>query len=273
MAMYLTRPVSVSLFRKCALALLSGAVLVAPTTVVRAQSISCGATVFADLTLDQDLTCAGAGLIVGADHVEIDLNGHSISGSGTGAGILVSGRAQVTIRGGTLANFMAGVLVTNSTRVSITGNTFQSNTDGVDLQTGSSIVTIKENTFLDNRARGVMLRSGSFDNTVKENGFAGNRVGVLLFGATATTVKENVVQASVQFGIRVNFLATGNLVIENLVSANPIGIDFLAGASVPVGNTFRENSISSNTCGLKGPYDGNTFKENVFSGNGSDICS
>ena len=273
MAMYLTGPVSVSLFRKCALLLLSGAVLVAPTTVVRAQSISCGATVFADLTLDQDLTCSGAGLVVGADGIEIDLNGHSITGSGSGSGILVSGRADVAIHGGTLTNFMAGVLVTNSTGVTIEAVTFQSNADGVDLQTGSTHVSIKENTFLDSRGRGVMLRGGSSHNLVKENQFAGNRVGVLLFGATATTVKENVVQTSVQFGIRVNFLATGNLVIENLVSANPIGIDFLAGTSVPVGNTFRENIITSNMCGLNGPYSGNTFTENLFAGNGTDICS
>ena len=273
MAMCLTRTVSVSLFRKCALALLSGAVLVAPTTVVRAQSISCGATVLTDLRLDHDLTCTGGGLIVGADGIEINLNGHSITGGGTGAGILVSGREDVSIGGGTLVNFMAGVLVTDPTGVSLQRNTFPGNTDGVDLQAGSSEVTIKENTFLDSRARGVMLRSGSINNTVKENEFAGNRVGVLLFGATATTVKENSIETSGQFGIRVNFLATGNLVVENSVSANPVGIDFLAGASVPVGNTFRENSISSNTCGLKGPFDGNTFKENVFSGNGSDICS
>jgi parallel beta-helix repeat protein len=271
MGMYQARPVPI--LRGCALLLLSGAVLVAPTTVIRANTISCGATVLADLTLDQDLTCSGPGLVVGVDGIEIDLNGHSITGSGTGAGILVSGRADVSIRGGTLVNFTAGVQVINSSGVSIQANMLVSNADGIDLQAGSTDITIKENAFLNNRARGVMLRGGTGDNTVKENQFAGNRVGILVNGAMSSTVKGNDVETSGQFGIRVIFPATGNVLSDNIVSSNPVGIDFVAGTDgPPVGNVFHENTISSNVCGLKGPFSGNRFKDNVFSGNGSDTC-
>ena len=35
----------------------------------------CGATIVANLKLDQDLTCAGNGLIVGADGIKIKLDG------------------------------------------------------------------------------------------------------------------------------------------------------------------------------------------------------
>ena len=37
----------------------------------------CGATIVEDLRLDHDLVCAGDGLIVGADDITIDLNGHA----------------------------------------------------------------------------------------------------------------------------------------------------------------------------------------------------
>ena len=54
----------------------------------------CGATIVADLKLDQDLTCAGNGLIVGADGIKLNLDGHTITGSGGGVGVGVSSKIR-----------------------------------------------------------------------------------------------------------------------------------------------------------------------------------
>jgi parallel beta-helix repeat protein len=229
----------------------------------------CGATIVADLKLDHDLTCTGDGLIVGADGIELDLNGHAITGSGSGAGVRVTGHSNVTISGGTVRNFFAGVLTNTSTNIVVKGNEFRENVDGVDLQAGSHGNTIKENIFLDNTSRGIMVRSDSTDHVIKENTFTGDNVSVLLFGSKDSTVKENILSASRLAGIRINFLATGNLIIENTVISNPVGILFNPGTT---GNAVIENSIELNTCGLRGPSAGNTFKENLFSGNGADAC-
>jgi parallel beta-helix repeat protein len=247
--------------------------LVAPATAVRA--VSCGATVFTDVTLHENLTCAGAGLIAGADGITIDLNGHSLTGSGTGIGIDVVNRTDITILGGTIASFFTGIRLQNSTFVQIKGNQLLNNTDGVDIQAGSADSTIQENVFVGNRTRGVMLRGDTARNAIKENRFTGNRVGVLVNGPVDTVVKENVIETSGLAGIRVGVTATANIVIENEVTSNSVGIDFIVGAggAGAVGNTFKENAIASNTCGLNGPFGGNTFKENIFTGNGSDICS
>ena len=234
----------------------------------------CGTTIVADLTLDHDLNCAGTGLIVGADGIKLNLNGHSITGSGAGFGIEVIGRTDVSIAGGRIGNFVAGVRTVNSSDIVITGNEFRANTEGVDLAAGSRGNTVKENEFRDNVARGIMVRGASSDHVIKENTFEGNRVGILLFGAANSIVKENTVSSSVLAGIRVNFLATGNLVIENTIMSNPTGIEFIMGASGgPRGNRFVENTIATNTCGLVGPYAGNAFRENVFVGNTTDICA
>jgi parallel beta-helix repeat protein len=233
----------------------------------------CGATIVADLTLDHDLVCAGDGLIVGADGIEIDLNQHSITGSGVGVGIAVSGRTNVSIVGGTIANFFTGVRTSTSSFIQIRGNTFRENTDGVDLQAGSSDITVQENAFLANRTRGIMIRGDSVDHVVKENTLTGNRVGILLFGAANVIVKENAVSDSILAGIRVNVFATGNLVVENTIFSNPAGIEFIMTAPGSVsGNTFAENVITTNTCGLKGAYAANTLTENVFADNTSDTC-
>ena len=42
-----------------------------------AASDLCGATLTGDVRLDHDLVCEGDGLIVGADGIRIDLNGHT----------------------------------------------------------------------------------------------------------------------------------------------------------------------------------------------------
>lgn len=248
------------------------AMLAAPARAV--EAISCGDTVFADVTLDHDLACTAGGLVIGADSVTVDLNGFAISGSDTGIGISISGRTQVSIVGGTIANFTTGIQISSSSYVVIKSNAFSGNGDGVDVQAGSTAVTIKENTIQGSRTRGVMLRGSTLDNEVSENRLSANRVGILMFGPVGTTVKENLIEASEQAGIRVQVTATGNLVAENVVASNPIGFDFLTGATGgAVGNTFKENTIAMNTCGLKGPSSGNTFSENVFTANGADVCS
>jgi nitrous oxidase accessory protein NosD len=233
----------------------------------------CGATVVADLTLDHDLVCAGTGLVAGADGVRIDLAGHTITGAGVGAGVLIVGRQGVWVTGGQIENFTAGVLVNNSSGVVVKHMTFTGNGEGIDLQAGARGTTIKESAFYNNRARGVMMRTNSLDNIVKENAFAGNNLGVALNGTVGATVKENVILSGRAAGVRVNVPASGNLVAENTVDGNPAGIDFpLTGTAWAMNNAFKGNRISNNTCGIKGPTDGNLVSENIFTLNGADIC-
>ena len=233
----------------------------------------CGVTITESLKLDHDLACAGNGLIAGADGIRIDLNGHTITGSGTGAGITVTGRTDVTIDGGTIRSFAAGVLTSASTGIVIKRNQFETNVDGVDLQSGSRGNTVSENAFKDSLSRGIMIRSASTDHVIRKNSFTGNRVGILVFGGMDVTVKHNVVSASTLAGIRINTLATGNFILRNTVASNPAGIEFLVtGGQSATGNTVARNTLELNTCGLKGPVIGNTVQKNRFVGNESDSC-
>src|SRR2546427_13308506 len=117
----------------------------------------CGTTIVANLKLDQDLTCAGNGLIVGADGIKLNLDGHTITGSGSGVGISVSGRTNVSISGGVVKNFEAGVRITQSTDIVVKGDEFRGNGDGIDMQPGRRGNTVEDNGFWGNRARGSML--------------------------------------------------------------------------------------------------------------------
>ena len=234
----------------------------------------CGTTVVADVTLDHDLVCPGTALVVGVDGIRIDLAGHTISGSGTGAGVLIVGHSGVWVVDGQIENFTAGIAVNNSAGVVIKHMSFTGNGEGVDLQTGARETTIKESAFTNNRARGVMMRAGSIRNTVKDNTFAGNNVGVALNGTVGAAIKANLIESGRAAGIRLNAPAADNVVVDNTIDGNPAGIDFpVTAAGWAVNNTFKDNRISNNACGIKGPTEGNTLRENILTLNGADTCS
>ena len=234
----------------------------------------CGTTVTGDLRLDHDLVCAGNGLVVGADGIRIDLNGHTVAGSGGSVGILVVGRSDVTIANGVLRNFQAAVQLNASTGIVIRHNELVQNGDGIDIQAGGVGNTVKENTFRNHTVRAIMLRGGTTDNDIKNNTFVANRISILVNGATDTELKDNLVSESSLTGIRFNNAATGNTVKDNILTTNRAGIEFLVtpptGSSV--GNEFKGNTLTGNGCGLLGLSTGNTFKDNTFEGNTANAC-
>jgi large repetitive protein len=258
------------------LVLAAGSVLAPP--IVAADDL-CGATIVSNLKLDHDLTCAGDGLVVGADGIRIDLNGYTITGSGTGNGVLAVGRTAVVIIGGTIKHFTIGVQLAASNGVTIKEIRVTDNRDGIFL-IGSSGNTIKENTAWQNSRVGVMLRPGavrnSTQNLVMENILSDNANGVILVETPSGNVfKENNISGSSNAGIALNGGVSGNLIKENTLGRNATGILFNVGSTglLPSVNSFVENMITANTCGLRGPISGdNTFKENLFEGNVADSC-
>ncbi len=88
-----------------------------------ADHVSCGDTIVADTTLDSDLVnCPNNGIVIRADDVTLDLNGHLVDGDGTPAancdqrselcdfGVADDGRDGVTVKHGSVREFAIGVL-------------------------------------------------------------------------------------------------------------------------------------------------------------------
>jgi para-nitrobenzyl esterase len=245
-----------------------------PTPAGQNSDALCGTTLTADLKLERDLVCAGNGLTVGTDNLHLDLNGHTITGSGSGVGINATGRRGVSISGGRIRNFFAGVLTSTSTAAVIERNALVENVDGVDLQAGSSGITIRQNEFRGNRSRGIMIRGNSTNHQISFNSFVANRVGILVFAGVDNTISHNDLSESLLAGIRINFFATGNIVQQNGATSSPAGIEFLPGGAAggPTGNVVIKNTLTANTCGLKGPTEGNTVVKNRFNENATDVC-
>jgi parallel beta-helix repeat protein len=233
----------------------------------------CGATIVEDLRLDHDITCAGNGLIVGADGIQINLDGHTIAGAGSGVGISVVGRTDVSIKGGTVRSFLRGIEIVKSSGVVVHDTHLIDHVDGIDVQDGSVGNTIKANHFQGNRTRAIMLRSGSSAIVVKDNTFVANRFGIQMNGPVGTTVKDNAISSSMEAAIRINVMATDNLVADNTITSNPAGIVFMVTSTgSAIGNTLRANTLALNACAFQGPLGGNTLTENVFRQNVADSC-
>ncbi len=184
----------------------------------------CGDEITQDVTLDGDLTCAsGPALIVAADHVTVDLGGHTVSGDPdaptAGPGILLRGVSGCTVRNGVVQHFGAGVVIAGGAGNVVEDVTAQDNVGPDDGDFGDGIV-VSDAT--ESRIR---------RNTVRRNGpFSG----ISLVGASAgNDVRHNVVTDNnmmhvgdpsagrQDMGIRIEGpAANGNKVVGNTVTGS-----------------------------------------------------
>jgi parallel beta-helix repeat protein len=233
----------------------------------------CGATIVADLTLDRDLTCPGAGLVAGASDITIDLNGHTIAGPGTSVGIRIANLARVTVHGGTVRNFETGIMVANSSNVTVRENDLTGTREGVFLNGVTDSIVQANHSWL-NQMRGIMLRPSntriSTRNVVIANLVNDNPIGILVFGQPGNFIRENVITGSTLAGIQLTGGgASGNSFFGNQISTSAAAVQFGAGWT---GNKFVQNLFTANTCALQGSTAGNVLLLNVLANNGADSC-
>jgi parallel beta-helix repeat protein len=111
------------LARAAALGLLVVALLVLWSSPALADQVTCGDTITKDTTLDNDLIdCPGDGIIIGADRITLDLNGHTVAGRFDSSfctfdgcphqtGIDNTGHDRVVIKNGVVLSFETGVRI------------------------------------------------------------------------------------------------------------------------------------------------------------------
>ena len=164
--------------------------------VAQAVHVSCGDILIADTTLDSDLNCVGTkGLIIGADGITVNLNGHTITGTAVGfahgidnAGNQVSDPApggfdDVTIKNGTIVGFEQGIRAVEVSGFTIKDVTVrdQMSSSAIDILR-SEDVTIKDSTIIipsgaPSTVEAIRLESVD-DVTVKNVNVNGGEVGV-----------------------------------------------------------------------------------------------
>ena len=208
-----------------------------------AGHMSCGATITTDTTLDSDLLgCPSNGIVIGADDITLDLNGHTVSGDGErfkscpqgefcDIGVLNNGHDGVTVRNGSVRQFESGVVVGRSRESSV-------------LEISSS-----QNTFfgfLVFRSARSLVRDSSGSRNVAPDGD-----GMGLFESHDVRIVDNSFRRNAGPGIHVQ-ASTGNLIRGNLISHSAPGI-LLGGerrADRADRNQVRRNRFVRNAAGV-----------------------
>jgi parallel beta-helix repeat protein len=239
-----------------------GAVLATSGDRASAEHIGCGATITSDTALDSDLVdCPNNGIVIGADDITLDLNGHRIDGDGQpfeacperefcDFGVLNVGHDGVTVKKGSVRDF---------------------------FDTGVLVGEARDNRVLDISSK----RNGSFGFVVSESsrslirdssgshnpGPEGDGLGI--FASHDIRVLDSSFKHNAQPGIHVAFGSSDNLIEGNLISHSGPGI-FIESADR---NRVRRNRFVRNGAGvIVAPASGNVIARNHFSGGGNGVA-
>lgn len=199
-----------------------------PPTGMPASHVGCGDTVTQSTKLDHDLTdCPGDGIVIGADGITLDLNGHTIDGVSVEdtAGVRDEGHRGVTVANGKVREFGDGVFAKDARATRLRALVSSDNRFSGIVVIGSGRTTVS-------RSR------------VSHNGQKTELVGILVIGSHRTAIKDNTVVANGASGIQV-LDSNGVRVVRNSVArTGETGIDVTASNNTVVrGNVLRHNVV------------------------------
>jgi parallel beta-helix repeat protein len=201
------------------------------------SSLACGAVITHDVALAHDLTgCSASGLVVGADGVTINLEGHQIRGDGvagtnqTDIGILIDGHRGVRVADGSIARFHLGVL----------------------LFGGSSDIRVSQLQISGIAGKAIILSSAS-DNTITDNTLKGNSdAGIGVFdGADHNLISRNYLSHDGPQGIE-NVFANANTITRNRITHTGSGVILESSDSLRITYNRIVHSMASacDGCGI-----------------------
>jgi parallel beta-helix repeat protein len=198
-----------------------------------ATHVRCGDVITQNTKLDSDLnSCPGDGIVIGADHITLDLHGHVIDGDGVGRyeGIgNTTGHDAVTVKGpGRIQGFTWGVLLVNATDNVIRGLEAFDASRGISVEGGAATGNVvAQNRVFGNDATGISVINDYGQNRVQKNTVWANGFGIFLSGnGDGNLIERNRLSAN-EIGIFLIDSFGDALVARNNVSRNCSGIDLL----------------------------------------------
>ena len=237
------------------LTVVSGLGMSAPAS---AAVLSCGQTITQNTTLENDVgPCTNHGIIVGADGITFNLNGHRIFGTAAvndKAGVFLLNRTNVTVMNGTVSAFDIGVAIDGGSGNTITGMTARDNIGGSGGIGGDgfAIMSSRGNQILNSQA----INNGPFSGVGLYSRRDGDHAGV------PAPARDNLIRGN---------LIHGNIISRDRVSPNSTDNDGIRVENDAVFNTFSDNRVTGN--GLDGislfaDTADNIVRNNQVDGNG-----
>jgi parallel beta-helix repeat protein len=239
--------------------------------------VTCGQVITTSTTLANDLTgCPADGIVIGADNITLDLNGHVVTGDGSGendVGIAnAAGHDGVTITGGSVRAFAEGVLIAGARDNEVRDIATSGQGHAGIFVDSSSRIEVAGNRVAANGAGIVVSRSDHVDvlgNNVSGTAFGG----IPVFSSHDVRIAGNVVSRTTEPGVLLLDDSDANRVEDNDISRAPDGIHVFAGGD---GNVISGNHVHATGGGIiLEQADANTITanhvdHNAFVGIGAD---
>jgi parallel beta-helix repeat protein len=240
------------------LALAVAACLAFSASQASASHVSCGDTITADTTLDNDLlNCPNNGIVIGADDITVDLNGHLIDGDGTqfagcpegepcDLGVFNDGHDGVTVRHGSVRQFAVGALVFSARHNRVLDVSSKKNVLFGFVLTDSARSLVRNSSGNRNPAPdgdGLGL-FGSHHIRILHNSFRRNGLGIHVDDSTHNLIKRNRISRNAGFGIFLQ--GDRNRVRRNRCRRNGTCVLVAPGSR----NVIAQNRISRGVAGI-----------------------
>jgi parallel beta-helix repeat protein len=234
---------------------------------------TCGMHVSTSIKLGADTPiCANMpGLIVDANGVTIDLNGHVVQGDRTpgNIGVDLDGHTHVTVKNGLVRGFDKGIYAATGANVKLANVEVRDSLGDGAVLSGSSGFTVTKSAFVLNDGAGLTLGDGTHGVKISDtfavsnggDGFAVRSIDTQLTKTTATTNAGN--------GVSVTSEATTAKVQASTAARNQLD-GILAEADT---DTIAKSTIAGNVLDgveTRSPGTGATLAGNVADGNGGD---
>jgi CSLREA domain-containing protein len=218
-------------------------------------TVSCGQVItISIIVLNHLIDCPADGLIIGANNITIDLDGHVIDGVSRGltVGIRNNGFDSVIIRNGLVQGFEVGVLLNPGTAFNIVEEmTAQLNTlAGIQLSNADDGINgsiVRNNTFAGN-ADGIQLINGTQFAQVLNNTVASSSgYGIYLLNANSNLLEDNILSATSDIGINLEGSANNMLLDNTVIGAADNALVVQLSSN---GNHIESNTLSDSEGGV-----------------------
>ena len=185
-------------------------------------------------------------IVIERDNIMVDGEGHTIQGIGTGTGIDLSYRSNVTLKNLVITQFDFGIHLNHSVSCVIVGNIMMENNFEAIRLYESLNNNITSNDIVATHYDGIVLY-GSSNNKIDENNLIDNYDGIRLYESSKNDIAENIVTNN-YYGIFLAFSSDNNIFQNNVTTNDGNGVSLIWASSE---NRIVENHIAANKwCGI-----------------------